>query len=899
MHKFYKWCSVPLCKNSTKTTPSKLFVYVPLNKKIREKWLTLAKRDTACIPTSCMWFCEDHFDIPNDMENYMQYHVMGSVSRVHMKTGCIPTKFACQPDREQYITGHRDLYESPVHIKEQTEDMQHSDCQMETQCVDQIKEESSCSHEECSMSKAVMLASLYTNHKPLCLDSTGYGVSEAEKLADELKEEALSDGMECGMTGMSESTMLAGADTDHDVKDGLVLGSERVKEEPSLSESVEYGMSEAAMLADLYADHVVKDELVLGPEHPHRPDVSLVVLDWALADEDGCLQESQEHTSQPALKDCCVRLERLHHEAPAEHIIQDTTHTDSKPYTEDKIYTKIDLFEEKPLQERVLSRDSPLALRDCCVRLEHLQHHEALAGNDTTHTDTESDTENIYARDCIINNRTTTSDTDNDNENIYARDCKRMFICDLCGKKFALKAGLMKHVVIHIHVPANAGSVEPNNSNYKVSTNVSKDNSDIDEYVCDTCRKTFRRKYDLIRHIQNTHTQTSSKIIKTTPTVYECNKVDKITYPCDTCGIHFTQKVYLITHKRIHTDKRPYSCNICEKRFKTSGCLKIHERVHTGLKPYSGEPCNKQFQDVRLLNKHKKVHTGEKPYMCEICKKQFSNILSLNIHKVTHTGITCEICKEHFRQWEQFRIHTRTHTGGTIYTCALCNMKFASVWKFNAHKRTHTNERPYACGICEKRYTRASHLTRHNRYHTSEKPFSCKMCDKKYSERDSLCKHILSHTGVKPYSCEICKKRFSQKSSLNRHILSHTGAKPYSCEICKTRFAQKSSLNRHILSHTGTKSYSCEICKKRFAHKCNLNTHIRSHTGAKPYSCEICKRRFAHKCNLNTHIRSHTGAKPYSCEICKKRFAHKGSLNTHIRSHTGAKPYSCLRSDIL
>ncbi|GBP79112.1 hypothetical protein EVAR_54472_1 [Eumeta japonica] len=38
--------------------------------------------------------------LPNDMENYMEYHVMGSVSQVRMKTGCMPTKFTCQPDRK-------------------------------------------------------------------------------------------------------------------------------------------------------------------------------------------------------------------------------------------------------------------------------------------------------------------------------------------------------------------------------------------------------------------------------------------------------------------------------------------------------------------------------------------------------------------------------------------------------------------------------------------------------------------------------------------------------------------------------------------------------------------------------------------------------------------------------
>lgn len=30
------------------------------------------------------------------MENYMQYHVMGSVSQVRMKPGCLPKKFECQ-----------------------------------------------------------------------------------------------------------------------------------------------------------------------------------------------------------------------------------------------------------------------------------------------------------------------------------------------------------------------------------------------------------------------------------------------------------------------------------------------------------------------------------------------------------------------------------------------------------------------------------------------------------------------------------------------------------------------------------------------------------------------------------------------------------------------------------
>ncbi|XP_045477109.1 uncharacterized protein LOC123682509 isoform X2 [Harmonia axyridis] len=95
--KVYKWCMVPMCKNTSITTPNKLFLYVPNKKIMRDKWLELAGRNPAeIVSNSPVYFCEDHFDLPNDMENYMEYRVMGFVSQVRKKPGCIPTKFACQ-----------------------------------------------------------------------------------------------------------------------------------------------------------------------------------------------------------------------------------------------------------------------------------------------------------------------------------------------------------------------------------------------------------------------------------------------------------------------------------------------------------------------------------------------------------------------------------------------------------------------------------------------------------------------------------------------------------------------------------------------------------------------------------------------------------------------------------
>lgn len=61
----YKHCMVPQCKSTTIKTPKKLFIHVPTNRKIRKKWLRLARRADASSlsPDSAMYFCEDHFDV--------------------------------------------------------------------------------------------------------------------------------------------------------------------------------------------------------------------------------------------------------------------------------------------------------------------------------------------------------------------------------------------------------------------------------------------------------------------------------------------------------------------------------------------------------------------------------------------------------------------------------------------------------------------------------------------------------------------------------------------------------------------------------------------------------------------------------------------------------------------
>ncbi|XP_056640635.1 uncharacterized protein LOC130447696 [Diorhabda sublineata] len=100
--KTYKWCIVPQCSNTSSKTPGKLFIHVPRAIKERKQWIKRAGRDPESLSTSTsIYICEDHFDLPNDMENYIEYHLMGSVSRIKMKPGALPIKYECKPDKRK------------------------------------------------------------------------------------------------------------------------------------------------------------------------------------------------------------------------------------------------------------------------------------------------------------------------------------------------------------------------------------------------------------------------------------------------------------------------------------------------------------------------------------------------------------------------------------------------------------------------------------------------------------------------------------------------------------------------------------------------------------------------------------------------------------------------------
>ena len=57
-------------------------------------------------------------------------------------------------------------------------------------------------------------------------------------------------------------------------------------------------------------------------------------------------------------------------------------------------------------------------------------------------------------------------------------------------------------------------------------------------------------------------------------------------FQCDTCNKSFTRKWILKRHISLHDGVRPYQCQVCDKTFTQKAHLVTHQRVHSRINPF-------------------------------------------------------------------------------------------------------------------------------------------------------------------------------------------------------------------------------------------------------------------------------------------------------------------------
>ncbi|GAB1604197.1 zinc finger protein 25-like [Argonauta hians] len=182
---------------------------------------------------------------------------------------------------------------------------------------------------------------------------------------------------------------------------------------------------------------------------------------------------------------------------------------------------------------------------------------------------------------------------------------KKPYKCDICRKRFTLRAYLKKH------------ELAPEQGKH---------------FVCVFCCKAFPERDKLKIH-ERTHT-------------------GERPFACDVCPMAFARKDKLKNHARTHTGEKPFVCHICPKAFSRNDKLKIHQRTHSGEKPFSCQICAKAFSRKDHLNKHERTHNNH--FNCP------QNMHSHNNSNLTSTVLSnakCDnILKKEFLHGERHEI---------------------------------------------------------------------------------------------------------------------------------------------------------------------------------------------------------------------------------------------------
>ncbi|XP_014488050.1 PREDICTED: zinc finger protein 271-like [Dinoponera quadriceps] len=267
-------------------------------------------------------------------------------------------------------------------------------------------------------------------------------------------------------------------------------------------------------------------------------------------------------------------------------------------------------------------------------------------------------------------------DDEDDNDNELPIESLQ---CTQCGKLFATKRNLKRHISTHSGLKFN----------------------------CSTCGKGFSRVDKLKDHEQSKHKEeifgntddedddeedNENKVNENS----ESRKKDRHNRPhtCTLCPKAFAQAQSLANHmerhKRVKDTQKRFLCEVCSKCFAQSGSLVAHMRTHTGVKPYVCNVCSRAFTKSTYLQLHLRTHSGEKPYICQYCSRAFARANTL-------------------------ARHITMHTGEAKYHCQICTKSFRRLTSLNEHTYTHTGQRPYACKLCTKRYNNAGSLYAHTK----------------------------------------------------------------------------------------------------------------------------------------------------------------------------------------
>ncbi|XP_059612055.1 oocyte zinc finger protein XlCOF28-like [Phlebotomus argentipes] len=459
-----------------------------------------------------------------------------------------------------------------------------------------------------------------------------------------------------------------------------------------------------------------------------------------------------------------------------------------------------------------------------------------------------------------------------------------------------------------------------------------------DDFSCSICRKTFRAKIQLKRHMTN----------------HQLKKP----HSCKDCSSSFNHLDNLLLHVVTHK-KPPVDCPRCKVSFHRSSSLRGHIKTHFKSEHFFCHKCDDVFLRREDFRKHCQQCSGRdetrpgKSFICAICSKSFGKKSSLDRHAVIHTGqkpFKCDECSRGFTQKSSLEIHKLTHSNTRAHQCPKCPLSFVQKVNLKCHlRRVHCPEDQgrFPCKQCSCSFKKLSALSLHVKK-THQEPDKCQQesVQEKYvqftehREDGTAVQHAIKEVfGQKGrfLVCNFCPRRQRNFSSWLQHRKHHVREAPrgvseessseseeedalpegdrrervFQCSRCPANFHMKTQFTVHLRQHNREmalerrlravnesavpRPHACSVCPMRFMKNCHLKEHLMRHQNVRPFQCATCGKTFATRAILEVHGRSHTGQRPFCCSKCDKTFTTVSACRRHIEIHNVDKSYECAK----
>ncbi|GAB0094664.1 transcription factor grauzone [Sergentomyia squamirostris] len=295
----------------------------------------------------------------------------------------------------------------------------------------------------------------------------------------------------------------------------------------------------------------------------------------------------------------------------------------------------------------------------------------------------------------------------------------------------------------------------------------------IEEYFkmdCNICPQSYRKLKDLQSHYREVHNREGyvvccntkfkrpSKILE-----HFDHHMNPNAFKCAECGKTFKNKYGLRVHtENSHTppELHKFKCSHCDKTFMDRNRLKKHSYVHVTdadrnlICPH----CSKAFAFKANLQIHiRQIHEEVSYHVCEICAKMFKNKYVYLRHQKTHhektdeeksgetlPRVPCPICGNTFKYKAQLKIHMKRHNeSGEVFRCNICNKESPNSRALHEHiKYVHVRERKHKCNLCSAAFKTPIGLREHMATHSySQILYTCLFCPKQFNSNANMYVH--------------------------------------------------------------------------------------------------------------------------------------------------------------